>query len=141
MCVWAQFLGKVMSSSGCLLASPSFASFSGVETSCSLLSENSVGSMGLIEGGCMQGGEETPGVSPLLPQHPTAGSAATLAPLSESSSKENIGFKPKAEETPEETLPSPPITEDIWLHMPKTKPICIKEFSLNGRLPARRVCL
>lgn len=137
-----QFLGKVMSSSGCLLLSPSLPQAAGPEGHSALLSEASLVSLGSSDGG-WQGGEETPLGSPGVPQHPTgpAGeSTATLGAPTEAAAA-GAATKSKTEDAEEDAALATPVADDPWLHMPKTKPICVKEFSLSGRLPARQVSL
>ncbi|CDJ37602.1 ubiquitin carboxyl-terminal hydrolase, putative [Eimeria tenella] len=134
-----EFLGKVMSSSGCLLLSPSLPQAAGPEGHSALLSEASLVSLGSSDGG-WQGGEETPLGSPGVPQHPTgpAGeSTATLGAPTEAAAA-GAATKSKTEDAEEDAALATPVADDPWLHMPKTKPICVKEFSLSGRLPARQ---
>lgn len=137
-----QFLGKVMTSSGCMLLSPSLPQAAGPEGHSALLSEASLVSLGSSDGG-WQGGEETPLGSPGVPQHPAgpAGeSTATLGAPTEAAAA-GAATKSKTEDAEEDAALATPVADDPWLHMPKTKPICVKEFSLSGRLPARQVSM
>ncbi|KAL8433452.1 hypothetical protein ACSSS7_003879 [Eimeria intestinalis] len=151
-----EFLGKSMSCSGRLLAQPSTAAANPVACEASvssLVSEGSLVSLAGSEAGAATAAAATAGGgaanepvegAPLpLPQHPTAdtGTATLGAPPSEAQDTGAPSVKSKAEETEEETAgaaaPSP-IADDPWLHMPNAKPICVKEFSLSGRLPVRQ---
>ncbi|XP_026191634.1 uncharacterized protein LOC34622596 [Cyclospora cayetanensis] len=130
-----EFLGKVMSSSGCLLPSPSLPPPVGEASS--LLSEASLVSLPGSDVGAPSN-EGAPCVSlPGVPHHPSAENTATLISPNEASTT-ITGGKSKMDEPDEEALSPSPVVEDPWLHMPSAKPICIKEFSLSGRLPARQ---
>ncbi|KAL8447270.1 hypothetical protein Emed_004481 [Eimeria media] len=154
-----EFLGKPMSCSGRLLAQPSAAAAGSLACEASVSSLVSEGSLVSLAGseagaaaaaasaaaasGAAAATEPAEGASLPLPQHPaTDATTATLgAPPSEAPESVALSAKSKAEETEEETAgaaaPSP-IAEDPWLHMPNARPICIKEFSLSGRLPVRQ---
>ena len=137
-----------MSSSGRLLASPSLPSSASTADVSSLISE---GSLVLHAGSSDAGGgwggppvslEGAPVGPPLIPQHPTAETTTTSLILNQEGGGLSTS-KSKGDDPEEEggCLLFSPVAEDPWLHMPKAKPICIKEFSLSGRLPARQVCL